>query len=225
MARVSKEKLIQLEEWFDEKMPNDLAYKCTLCNETLTHLTKMAEAEVGVGTATVTKMLAERINEHALEHEQVTGELLRQRALRKSGERTDKCADRTNKLTGTSPDTIIVDELADQGEPTWTCTECGGTFPLSQTTCNCPGSQPQEEPPKERKESPPKQDPPRIKEYGCSPIERKVAETGLTILKRHLSMKFHPDKGGTDEEQQTVNFLLEEFERFFITDPERFAGI
>lgn len=63
------------------------------------------------------------------------------------------------------------------------------------------------------------------KSYGNSPLEKEVAKKAMTILKRELSKIYHPDKGGTDEQQQTVNFLIDEFERYLIINPEEFAGL
>ncbi|WP_319526025.1 hypothetical protein [uncultured Desulfosarcina sp.] len=113
----------------------------------------------------------------------------------------------------------------------WTCTICGRSYPMDQRQCPCcEGEDDRSQEPKphkreKKKEESPKQEALLSERYGNSPVEKNVAETALKVLKRELAKKFHPDKGGTDEEQQTVNFLLEEFERFFITDPERFAGI
>jgi hypothetical protein len=108
-------------------------------------------------------------------------------------------------------------------EPTWTCTECDGVYPMDQFPCpHCDPETEEEQEPAPKTKQP---DPPRIKEYGCSPVERKVADEAVKVLKRHLAKKFHPDAGGSEEEQQTVNFLIEKFEQFFITNPEIFAGI
>lgn len=101
-------------------------------------------------------------------------------------------------------------ESTTDDEPTWTCTECGGTFPMSQTTCDCtnqpeePQPQPQQ---RKRKEEPPRE-PILLESYGTSVPEKKVAETAMKILKRELAKKFHPDAGGSEAEQQVVNYLI-----------------
>jgi hypothetical protein len=95
MGRVSAEALKKLND-FILSLPEDARSKCALCNETLTHIVKQAEAQTGAGTATVTRVLSERINEGAAPGDRVSGEQLRQKALRHTGERFDKCADRTN---------------------------------------------------------------------------------------------------------------------------------
>ena len=62
MPRVSKEALDKLQAFFDA-LPEEARSKCALCNETLTHIVKTAEVETGAGTATVTRELANRIND------------------------------------------------------------------------------------------------------------------------------------------------------------------
>jgi len=42
-----------------------------MCNETLVHIVKQAEAQTGAGTATVTRALADDINENALPQDKV----------------------------------------------------------------------------------------------------------------------------------------------------------
>ena len=79
MARVSTETIKKLNEFIDS-LPNDARNKCSLCNETLTHLVKMAEVQTGAGTATVTRALAERINETAAPGDRVSGKQLQDRA-------------------------------------------------------------------------------------------------------------------------------------------------
>jgi len=95
MPRVSKETIEKLNS-FICSLPSEAKNKCAICNETLTHLVKTAEVETGAGTATVTRALADEINQTAAPGDRVTGERLRQKTLRHTGERTDKCADRTN---------------------------------------------------------------------------------------------------------------------------------
>lgn len=59
--------------------------KCALCSETLTHVVKKVEVETGAGTATVTRVLADRLNDGAAPGDVVYGENLRGRARDKEG--------------------------------------------------------------------------------------------------------------------------------------------
>ena len=86
MARVTAVQLYRLQAFFDT-LPADQKGKCALCNETLVHIVKQAEAEIGVGTATATKVLAEQINETALPADRVTAGQLRDRVRRSAGEK------------------------------------------------------------------------------------------------------------------------------------------
>jgi hypothetical protein len=78
MARVSKESIERLNAFIDS-LPAEARNKCALCNETLVHLVKTAEVETGAGTATVTRHLADRINEDAAPGDRVKPENLRRR--------------------------------------------------------------------------------------------------------------------------------------------------
>jgi hypothetical protein len=86
MARPTSEQLQRLQDFLDS-LPSEARNKCSLCNTTLTHIVKMAEAEVGVGTATVTRVLAEKVNETALPADRVTEGQLRDRVRRSAGEK------------------------------------------------------------------------------------------------------------------------------------------
>lgn len=86
MSRVKKETIAKLHEFFDT-LPTEARSKCALCNETLTHIVKTAEVETGAGTATVTRELANRINDGAAPGDQVSGEALRQRLVKHPGKR------------------------------------------------------------------------------------------------------------------------------------------
>lgn len=68
--------------------------KCALCNETLTHIVKMAEVASGAGTATVTRELAARMNENAAPLDRVTPDQLRGRAQRADAPICTKRADK-----------------------------------------------------------------------------------------------------------------------------------
>jgi hypothetical protein len=78
VPRVSKESLEKLNAFIDS-LPVEARNKCALCNETLVHLVKTAEVESGAGTATVTRALADRINEDAAPADRVKPENLRRR--------------------------------------------------------------------------------------------------------------------------------------------------
>ena len=98
MAAVSTEAIRKLHE-FIESLPEEARSKCSLCNQTLTHIVKQAEAQTGAGTRTVTRMLAEKINETAAPADQVTPEGLRQRALGTAGEKYRIGSNGTNEPT------------------------------------------------------------------------------------------------------------------------------
>ncbi len=98
MAAVSTEAIRKLHE-FIESLPEEARSKCSLCNQTLTHIVKQAEAQTGAGTRTVTRMLAEKINETAAPADQVTPEGLRQRALETAGEKDRIGSNGTNEPT------------------------------------------------------------------------------------------------------------------------------
>lgn len=87
MAAVSTEAIRKLHE-FIESLPEEARSKCSLCNQTLTHIVKQAEAQTGAGTRTVTRMLAEKINEAAAPADQVTEDALRARVRETSGEKS-----------------------------------------------------------------------------------------------------------------------------------------
>lgn len=78
MARVTQEQLQKLNDFIDS-LPSEARSKCALCNETLTHIVKTAEAQIGAGTATVTRALADRLNDGAAPGDRVSGEQLRGR--------------------------------------------------------------------------------------------------------------------------------------------------
>lgn len=67
--------LAKIRDFFDG-LTGEAKSKCALCNETLTHIVKMAEVETGAGTATVTKVLAEQLNEGAAEGDKVSAKAL-----------------------------------------------------------------------------------------------------------------------------------------------------
>jgi hypothetical protein len=79
--------LAKIRDFFDG-LTGEAKSKCALCNETLTHIVKMAEVETGAGTATVTKVLAEKINEGAVEGDKVSGNALRVRVQYAEGKKS-----------------------------------------------------------------------------------------------------------------------------------------
>ena len=82
---------------FLNTLPTEARNKCALCNETLTHIVKSAEAQTGAPTATVTRELANRVNDGSAPSHKVSGEALRQRTLEMSGEKHRNCSNGTNK--------------------------------------------------------------------------------------------------------------------------------
>ncbi len=96
MARVSEDAIRKLTAFLDS-LPDEARSKCALCNETLTHIVKMAEVASGAGTATVTRELAARVNDGAAPGDRVSPEALRQRAIQAAGEKNRICSNGTNK--------------------------------------------------------------------------------------------------------------------------------
>lgn len=86
MSRTTTERLQKLKTFMDS-LPEEARSKCSLCTTTLTHIVKQAEAETGVGTATVARALAEKVNETALPADRVTEGQLRDRVRRSAGEK------------------------------------------------------------------------------------------------------------------------------------------
>jgi len=89
MSRVTQETLNKLHAFLDSLDP-EVKGKCALCNETLTHIVKMAEVQTGAGTATVTRELAARVNEGAAPGDVVSGEKLRLKVRQKGDDRNLK---------------------------------------------------------------------------------------------------------------------------------------
>ena len=92
MPRVSEETLQKLQAFIDS-LPAEARSKCALCNETLTHIVKTAEVETGAGTATVARVIADKLNEDAALQDRVSGGALQDRVRRNEGL---KMADRQN---------------------------------------------------------------------------------------------------------------------------------
>lgn len=144
MPRVSTETIEKINAFFDD-LPDEARSKCALCNETLTHIVKSAEAQTGAGTATVTRELAHRINEDAAPGDRVDGEKLRNRV--NNQERKSICVKNTDRPTGkkaltqsTKKEPEPKPEFKPEFKPepqTWTCTECGKEYPMSVEKCDC----------------------------------------------------------------------------------------
>ena len=81
MPRVSEETLEKLQAFIDS-LPAEARSKCALCNETLTHIVKRAEVETGAGTATVARVIADKLNEDAAPQDRVTPRALDRRVRR-----------------------------------------------------------------------------------------------------------------------------------------------
>ncbi len=81
MSRISQDALDKLNAFIDS-LPSEARSKCALCNETLTHIVKQAEAQTGAGTATVTKALADKINTSSAPGDRVTPRQLEGRVVR-----------------------------------------------------------------------------------------------------------------------------------------------
>lgn len=105
MPRVKDETVEKLINWI-ESLPSEMKDKCALCNETLTHIVKKAEAETGAGTATVTKALADNINATAAPGDQINPEALHSRVRRHEG---SIMSNRHNKTA--EPDKITEPEI------------------------------------------------------------------------------------------------------------------
>lgn len=219
MARVSDrtKALIQHEL---SQMPAEALAKCSLCRETLTHMVKSIEAKAGAGTATVTKMLADIINKKALPQDQVTGEALTQRVRQNEGL---KMSNRQNK------------------PQTWTCSDCGGTFPMDQEECNCgknegelemPGPSTKAEDRVHPKENIQdimdelKDNHAKIKqgfqefvdEFGAiehipafGHLNKEMATRFIKVAYRELAKEYHPDAGGTEEDMKELNLIAMAF--------------
>lgn len=86
MGRVSAETIRRLNEFIDS-LPEEARGKCALCNQTLTHIVKQAEAQIEAGTKAITRALAEKINETAAPQDRVTPDMLRDRVRRTAGEK------------------------------------------------------------------------------------------------------------------------------------------
>jgi len=78
MFRMSPGSLEKLNA-FIASLPEEARSKCALCNETLTHIVKQAEAQTGAGTATVARVLADKINDGAAPGDRVSEDALRMR--------------------------------------------------------------------------------------------------------------------------------------------------
>lgn len=102
MGRVSAETIRRLNEFIDS-LPEEARGKCALCNQTLTHIVKQAEATIQAGTRTITRALAEKINETAAPLDRVTPEALLNRTREASGEKVRIVSNGHNSSTAQPP--------------------------------------------------------------------------------------------------------------------------
>lgn len=99
MPRVSAETLKKLNAFLDT-LPPETFHQCALCRDSLTHISKTAEAQTGAGTKTVADAIAERHNDGRPENDHVSGNALKDRVLRHEGV---KKAKRSNKTKPSKP--------------------------------------------------------------------------------------------------------------------------
>ena len=114
MSRVAKKVLEKLTQFLDS-LPTEARSKCTLCNETLTHIVKQAEAQTGAPMATVTRVIAEKHNETAAHWDKVGGNQLRNRVQQREGV---KCSNRADNTTETQEILSNVESLVVDGAKT-----------------------------------------------------------------------------------------------------------
>lgn len=112
--RVSADALKKLNAFIDA-LPSEARGKCALCNETLTHLVKLAEVETGAGTATVARVLAEKINEDAAPQDRVTPKALQERVRTREG-KDIKISERDNNQPTTDDYSAEEQEAIASGE-------------------------------------------------------------------------------------------------------------
>lgn len=116
MPRVSQETMEKLNDFLNS-LPAEARSKCALCNETLTHIVKRAEAETGAPTATVTKALANRVNDGAAPGDVVSGKKLQDKVRYHSG--ADKVGNSEDKPIPKSKE----------------CPICGSVYPGDNEHC------------------------------------------------------------------------------------------
>jgi hypothetical protein len=74
-----KQEVLEKLNAFLDSLPQELKGKCSLCTKTLTHVVKMAEAQTGAAMSTVTRVLADQLNEGAAPEDVVNPSALRAR--------------------------------------------------------------------------------------------------------------------------------------------------
>ena len=132
MSKPSQETLKRLNAFLDT-LPTEAQNKCTLCTETLTHIVKTAEAQTGAPLATVTRELANRVNDGSAPSDKVSGEALRQRTLEMSGEKHRNCSNGTNK-TDTNSENDKEAGITNEPESK-ECPICGSVYPGDNEHC------------------------------------------------------------------------------------------
>lgn len=116
MGRVSSKTIEKLNAFMDS-LPIEARNKCSICNDTLTHIVKQAEAQVGVGTMTVAKALADKINNGAAPQDVVSADALRERVRAKT---TDRNLSGCNTQIGKTTDKNLLGrhDPIDRSKPT-----------------------------------------------------------------------------------------------------------
>jgi hypothetical protein len=84
MGRVSKENIKKIMEFID-LLPEEQVSKCSICRETLTHIVTSVQAKTGVGISTISKTLADKVNETAAPQDIVTPRAFEGRVRRNNG--------------------------------------------------------------------------------------------------------------------------------------------
>jgi len=117
MPRVSPETLKKLTD-FINSLSEDVKNKCSLCNTTLTDLVKKAEVQTGAGTATVTRVLAERINKTAAPGDRVSERSLVDKVRNVEGKRIiDNVNNKQQSKPPESEQSYPVPEPNEQNKP------------------------------------------------------------------------------------------------------------
>ncbi len=108
MGKVSRETGGKLESFLESFSENELS-KCSLCKETLTHITKIAESKTGAGTYTISRALSDLINKSAKPHDKVSAKALNNRVRRNEGKEDVIFPKRENKNAKNITDTDVTD--------------------------------------------------------------------------------------------------------------------
>ncbi len=91
MARVKKEILEAIEKYLDN-LDVGIEGKCTLCNETLTHITNQCSVQTGAPKNTISTIITKRFNSSALPADKLGNSALRNRLQQNEGIKRSKRA-------------------------------------------------------------------------------------------------------------------------------------